>query len=93
MLKVLIFLSFNFWVFKVSFGFVGCWFFVGFSRFNIEFTFVDASNIEEIKKAFKENTKGLYLETPSNPLLKVIDLRGGIWNYTKLFSLSLVLFF
>ena len=48
-----------------------------FSRFNIEFTFVDASNIEEIKNAFKENTKGLYLETPSNPLLKVIDLRAA----------------
>ncbi|SFC83545.1 trans-sulfuration enzyme family protein [Clostridium uliginosum] len=48
-----------------------------FSRFNIEFTFVDASNIEEIKNAFKENTKGLYLETPSNPLLKVTDLRAA----------------
>lgn len=46
-----------------------------FSRFNIEFSFVDASNIEEIANAFKENTKGLYLETPSNPLLKVTDLR------------------
>ena len=48
-----------------------------FSRFNIEFTFVDATNIEEIKNAFKENTKGLYLETPSNPLLKVTDLRAA----------------
>lgn len=46
-----------------------------FSRFNIEFTFVDASNIEEIRNAFKDNTKALYLETPSNPLLKVTDLR------------------
>ena len=48
-----------------------------FSRFNIEFTFVDASNIDEIAKSFKENTKGLYLETPSNPLLKVTDLRSA----------------
>ncbi|AWK50530.1 methionine biosynthesis PLP-dependent protein [Clostridium beijerinckii] len=48
-----------------------------FSRFNIEFTFVDASNIEAVKNAFKENTKGLYLETPSNPLLKVTDLRAA----------------
>lgn len=48
-----------------------------FSRFNIEFTFVDASNIEEIRSAFKENTRGLYLETPSNPLLKVTDLRAA----------------
>ena len=48
-----------------------------FSRFNIDFTFVDASNIEEIRSAFKENTRGLYLETPSNPLLKVTDLRAA----------------
>ncbi|MBE6070401.1 MAG: aminotransferase class I/II-fold pyridoxal phosphate-dependent enzyme [Clostridium butyricum] len=48
-----------------------------FSRFNIEFTFVDASNINEIAESFKENTKGLYLETPSNPLLKVTDLRSA----------------
>ena len=34
-------------------------------------------NIEEIKNAFKENTKGLYLETPSNLLLKVTDLRAA----------------
>lgn len=46
-----------------------------FSRFNIDFTFVDASKIEEIEGAFKKNTKALYLETPSNPLLKVTDLR------------------
>jgi len=48
-----------------------------FSRFNIEFTFVDASNINEIAESFKENTKGLYLETPSNPLLNVTDLRSA----------------
>ena len=48
-----------------------------FSRFNIEFTFVNASSLDEIKSAFKKNTKGLYLETPSNPLLKVTDLRAA----------------
>lgn len=48
-----------------------------FSRFNIEFTFVDASDINKIAESFKENTKGLYLETPSNPLLKVTDLRSA----------------
>ncbi|MGL4109400.1 aminotransferase class I/II-fold pyridoxal phosphate-dependent enzyme [Clostridium sp. LP20] len=49
-----------------------------FSRFNIEHTFVDASNLEEIRSAIKENTKGIYLETPSNPLLKVTDIRGAV---------------
>ncbi|QAA32894.1 trans-sulfuration enzyme family protein [Clostridium manihotivorum] len=49
-----------------------------FSRFNIEFTFVDASKLENIKKAVKPNTKGIFLETPSNPLLKITDLKGAI---------------
>ncbi|WP_244834478.1 aminotransferase class I/II-fold pyridoxal phosphate-dependent enzyme [Clostridium sp. BJN0001] len=49
-----------------------------FSRFNIEFTFVSATNTNEIVSAFKKNTKAIYLETPSNPLLKVTDLRSAI---------------
>lgn len=48
------------------------------SRYNIEFTFVDASNVDNIKAAIKENTKAIFLETPSNPLLKVTDLKGAI---------------
>ncbi|MBS5948988.1 MAG: aminotransferase class I/II-fold pyridoxal phosphate-dependent enzyme [Clostridium sp.] len=46
-----------------------------FNRFNIEFTFVDTSRIENIEKEIKENTKAIYLETPSNPLLKITDLK------------------
>lgn len=46
-----------------------------FNRFGLEFTFVDATNIEEIKNAVRENTKALFLETPSNPLLKITDLK------------------
>lgn len=49
-----------------------------FSRFNIEITFVDATNLDEIKNAIKENTRALYLETPSNPLLKITDLKGAV---------------
>ena len=49
-----------------------------FSRFNIEFTFVDASNIYNIKNAIKDNTKAIYLETPSNPLLKITNLKEAI---------------
>lgn len=49
-----------------------------FSRFNIEFTFVDASETINIKNAINKNTKAIYLETPSNPLLKVIDLKESI---------------
>lgn len=48
-----------------------------FSRFGIEHTFVDASDVNNIKNAIKDNTKGVYLETPSNPLLKIIDLKAA----------------
>jgi len=44
----------------------------------IEVTFVDTQNLEEIRANIKNNTKGLYLETPSNPLLKITDLKGAI---------------
>ena len=43
-------------------------------KFQIKYTFVDATNHEEIEKAFQANTKVLYIETPSNPLLQIIDL-------------------
>lgn len=49
-----------------------------FNRFNIEFTFVDTNNIENIEGAIKNNTKAIYLETPSNPLLKITDLNSAI---------------
>ncbi|NJD90793.1 MAG: aminotransferase class I/II-fold pyridoxal phosphate-dependent enzyme [Geobacter sp.] len=48
-----------------------------FSRMGIESTFVDATALAAIEAAIKPETKGLYLETPSNPLLKVTDLRGA----------------
>lgn len=44
----------------------------------VEVTFVDTESLGDIKKNIRKNTKGLYLETPSNPLLKVTDLKGAI---------------
>lgn len=49
-----------------------------FNRFNINTTFVDATSLGDIKSAINENTKALFLETPSNPLLKITDLKGAI---------------
>jgi cystathionine gamma-lyase/homocysteine desulfhydrase len=45
-----------------------------FDRFGIDVTFVNTSDLEAIRGAIKENTKALFLETPSNPLLKVSDI-------------------
>src|SRR5688572_16702295 len=41
-----------------------------FKRFGLEFTYVDTTKPDNVHKAFKANTKMLFLETPSNPLLK-----------------------
>lgn len=48
-----------------------------FSRFGIESTFVDATNVQELERAIKPNTKCLFLETPSNPLMKITDLHAA----------------
>ena len=42
----------------------------------IEFSFVDMSNIENVYKALRPNTKMIWVETPSNPMLKLTDLNA-----------------
>lgn len=44
------------------------------TRFGIEHTFVDMTDLEAVKHAVQPNTKVLYVETPSNPLLKVTNI-------------------
>ena len=43
---------------------------------HIEFDFVDTSDIELVKSKIKENTKAIYIETPSNPLMNVTDIKA-----------------
>ena len=47
-------------------------------RFGIEITFVDETDLTAWEEAIRPNTKGLYLETPSNPLLSVTDIVGVV---------------
>ncbi|MGF7532468.1 bifunctional cystathionine gamma-lyase/homocysteine desulfhydrase [Bacillus mexicanus] len=44
------------------------------NRLGIESTFVDTSSREEVENAIRPNTKAIYIETPTNPLLKITDL-------------------
>lgn len=44
-------------------------------KFGIEFTLVDTSHIENVELAIRKNTKILYIETPSNPTLKLTNIR------------------
>lgn len=44
------------------------------NRLNIESTFVDMTDMEQVKAALRPNTKAVYMETPSNPTLKITDI-------------------
>ncbi|QWX84919.1 PLP-dependent transferase [Cellulophaga sp. HaHaR_3_176] len=47
-----------------------------FEKFGIEFSFTDGLNSEDFEAKIKENTKVIYVETPSNPLLTITDLKA-----------------
>lgn len=49
-----------------------------FTRFGLDVDFVDTTNIDEVEKYIKPETKMLYIETPSNPLLRVTDIKGTV---------------
>ncbi len=46
-----------------------------YTQYNVESTFVDTSDLQEIKNAFRPNTKLLYIETPTNPTMVITDLK------------------
>lgn len=46
-----------------------------YSVFNIKASFVDTSSIEEIKNSITKDTKCIFIETPSNPLMRVSNIR------------------
>ncbi len=46
-----------------------------FSRYGIETTFVDATDIENVADAIRPNTRAIYVETPGNPILALCDLQ------------------
>lgn len=47
-----------------------------FKNLGIEFSFVDLSDLQKAKAAFKSNTRLLWLETPTNPMLKILDIQA-----------------
>ncbi|WP_249596985.1 cystathionine beta-lyase [Peribacillus frigoritolerans] len=60
------------------------------NRFNIEHTFVDMTDLESVKAAVQPNTRAIYIETPSNPLLKVTDIQAVCDIAKKAGALSFV---
>ncbi|WP_152394763.1 trans-sulfuration enzyme family protein [Paenibacillus guangzhouensis] len=52
------------------------------SRMNIETTFVDMTDLDQVKGALKPNTRAVFMETPSNPTLKITDI-GAVSSWAK----------
>ncbi|WP_459129447.1 methionine gamma-lyase [Guggenheimella bovis] len=48
----------------------------GLSRFGVEVTFVDTRDPENVRKAMRENTRVVYLETPANPNMFLTDIEA-----------------
>lgn len=47
-----------------------------YSRYGVESTYVNTSDINKVKEAVKPNTKVLYLETPANPTVDITDIKA-----------------
>ncbi|MFZ3577344.1 bifunctional cystathionine gamma-lyase/homocysteine desulfhydrase [Virgibacillus sp. DJP39] len=45
------------------------------NRFNLDHTYVDTSYPEKVEAAITDKTKAIYVETPTNPLLKITDIK------------------
>lgn len=48
-----------------------------FVKNGLEYTIIDTSDLTTIEKNIRPNTKGLYIESPSNPLLKITDIKSA----------------
>lgn len=47
-----------------------------FRQYDLDFTYVDTSDISQVEQAIRPETQGLFVESLTNPLLKVADVRG-----------------
>jgi len=48
-----------------------------YEKFGIKFHFLDLTNIDNLNAHINKNTKLLWLETPSNPLMRIIDIKAS----------------
>ena len=47
-----------------------------FSRFGVEYAYVNTSNFDEVQRAWKPNTRLLFIETPANPTIALTDIEA-----------------
>lgn len=48
------------------------------SKFNVETSLIDTTDIDEVREHIRPNTKAIFLESPSNPLLKITNFHAVI---------------
>ena len=46
------------------------------NTYGIQYSFADSTNLNDFSSKIKDNTKVIYVESPSNPLMKIVDLKG-----------------
>ena len=61
-----------------------------FRRWGLRHSFVDMTDLKKIKKALQPETKAIFAETPSNPLLKITDLAAVVWIAKKRGLLTII---
>lgn len=59
-------------------------------RFNVDVTFVDATNVKEVEEAIQPNTKVLYLESPGTLYLRVSDIKALV-SLAKSYTLTTII--
>lgn len=48
-----------------------------FKGFGMDFSMVNTSELENVENAIRDNTKAIFVETPTNPLMNITDIRGA----------------
>ena len=48
-----------------------------YTQYDVEFTYVDTTGLDAIEDAFREETELLWLETPTNPLMSIVNVEGA----------------
>jgi len=61
-----------------------------FEQFGLKFDFIDMSSARNVKAALKPNTKMIWIETPTNPLLRIVDIEEAAKIAKKAGALSVV---
>jgi cystathionine gamma-synthase len=46
------------------------------TRYGVEYSMVDLSNLDEVREGLRDDTKMVWVETPTNPYLKIVDIAG-----------------